>query len=606
MVVFLAAMIVGMAAYFFFTSPTWPPNYIGNDTYSRMVRVVQLWTSGSWYDSHIDRIWPDGLTSHWTRPLDALIILLSLPIMLARPAAEALHLGGWFIGPALHVATVVVLVAGLRGVLRPGELFFSAAAFVFIPPVYHNFFPGRPDHNSIFIFAIAVTIVCLAHLFTRGPQRLRWAWLLGACLAFAVWANMSAMLLALAVPVVLGVRWLVSGGLWTRANLSVAAAATLAMAVALLLERPWPDALTVVEFDRICIAHLAAFAAILAVWAAVAAVQALRPGWTRRLIGRVLVGAPLAAAGAAALVAAYPEFLASNQGVHIDALYARTRSVYIIEYTPVLSAADFASLAALAEAIAREAVWFLYWVVGAVVLAVLAVVRREGRWLWIALLALVAIHVQYSWPITPAWVQSIAAYAALGYGVLIGWLFTRLGGLALVPRVVARATVLSALIAGPVLVQAGSGDQEANLTMLDRCDIDALADAIDRDLPPRPMLGIMAHADFGPHILYRTAHAVYSIPNHRWQPGYTLTYEVMTARDPGEARRIMADADADILVVCNSGHSFLVPDDGPPTLRQRLIDGDPPDWLAPMDLPPEVGAGLRAYRVVAPPGGGGG
>ncbi|MCA8909631.1 MAG: hypothetical protein KDA64_17330 [Rhodospirillaceae bacterium] len=606
MVVFLAAMIAGLAAYFFFINPAWPPDYIGNDTYSRMVRVVQLWTSGSWYDSHIDRIWPDGLTSHWTRPMDALIILVSLPIMLARPAAEALHLGGWFIGPVLQVATVVVIVAGLRGLLRSSELFFTAAAFVFVAPIYHNFFPGRPDHNSVFIFTIAVTIVCLAHLFIRGPERLRWAWLLGACLAFAVWANMSALLLAFAVPVVLGVRWLVSGGAWMRANLTVAAGAALGMAVALLLERPWPDPLTVVEFDRISVAHLAAFGAILAVWAAVASVQAVRPGWTAGIVGRVLVGAPLAALGAAALVTAFPQFLAANQGIAVDALYGRTRSAHIIEYTALFSAEDFTSPASVLAAIAREAIWLVYWVVGTAVLAVMAVGRREGRWLWLTLVALVAIHLQVTWPLSPAWVQSITALAVLGYGVLTGRIFERLGRLAMVPRVVSRAVVLGALIIGPVLLQAGTANRSVNVAMLDICNVDALADAIDRDLPPRPMLGIMAHADFGPHFLYRTAHAVYAIPNHRWQPGYTLTYEVMTARDMDEARRIVGDAHADILVVCNSGESFLTPDEGTPTLRQRLIDGDPPDWLEPMVLPPEAGADLHAYRVVEPPDGGGG
>ena len=54
--------------------------------------------------------------------------------------------------------------------------------------------------------------------------------------------------------------------------------------------------------------------------------------------------------------------------------------------------------------------------------------------------------------------------------------------------------------------------------------------------PPRRT---MAHVNFGPEILYRTGHQVFSIPNHRLQTGYTDTYRAMSATTDEAARVIL-------------------------------------------------------------------
>ena len=595
--IFLACVIAVLAGQRLATSEMWPPEFTGNDTYSRMVRVVELWASGAWYETHLDRIWPAGLTSHWTRPLDALIVALSLPLMLVLPAREALHLSGWMVAPVLHIATVAIIVFGLRRLLTAVELFFAAAAFVFVVPVYHNFISGRPDHNAIFILLMVVIVVSMARLFADPPER-RSGLGLGVWLPIAVWANMSALLLAFAVPVLLGLRWLVCGRPWGRVNLNVALTALASCAACLLLERPWPDPFTVVEYDRISVAHLGVFAVMFLFWAVVQGIAAAHAstGWVRR----ALIAAPLAVAGLVMLYVAFPGFFAANWGIPGNAIYGATRAIFIEEYLPLLGQVDTASAGSLLLGLAERAVWVVYWIFGALTLAILMVARREGRWLWLSLLTVMALYLAVTWPPSPAWIQSMAALTAIGYGILVAQLFMSLGGLALWARVVGRSTVLLAVIVGPVVVQGVAANQDARTNLLERCGITAVAEFIDAELPPRPMLGIMGHADFGPHILYRTAHAVYSIPNHRFQPGYTLTYRVLEAETMADARRILDEADVDILLICDG--DWPVEPDPTPGFRARLLGGDVPDWLSPMTLPEDAGQAMRAYRVHAEPG----
>src|SRR5919106_1400252 len=64
---------------------------IDPDGYMRLVRVNVLLDHGNWFDHSIPRSnWPFGETLHWTRPLDVLIIALSLPFRIFFSSATAI------------------------------------------------------------------------------------------------------------------------------------------------------------------------------------------------------------------------------------------------------------------------------------------------------------------------------------------------------------------------------------------------------------------------------------------------------------------------------------------------------------------------------------
>ena len=199
--------------------------------------------------------------------------------------------------------------------------------------------------------------------------------------------------------------------------------------------------------------------------------------------------------------------------------------------------------------------------------------------------------------------QPLAALAAIGYGTLMAGLFTALAGFGPVARVLGRAAVVTALILCPILLQAVATNQVAATArpIGDSCNVTAFANHLGSALPPRPVLGIMANADFGPHILYRTAHAVYSIPNHRLQRGYNQTLAVFTATDMEEARDLMTTAQVGVIVVCPAVRAEAYDPTGAApenALRQRLLAGDPPDWLEVLPIPEDLATGMLAYRVL--------
>jgi hypothetical protein len=115
---------------------------------------------------------------------------------------------------------------------------------------------------------------------------------------------------------------------------------------------------------------------------------------------------------------------------------------------------------------------------------------------------------------------------------------------------------------------------------------------------------IMAFADYGPEILYRTGLSVLSIPNHRPQPGFAATYRILTATDEAAARAELARFGVDWILLCpNAVERAIFAVDGAtaPTLYQRLADGAAPAWLRPLPLESDAAGHARLFEVA--PGG---
>lgn len=116
---------------------------------------------------------------------------------------------------------------------------------------------------------------------------------------------------------------------------------------------------------------------------------------------------------------------------------------------------------------------------------------------------------------------------------------------------------------------------------------------------------VLALADYGPALLYRTPHNVLSIPNHRPQPGFTTTYRTLSAADERIARAHLVESSVDWILLCPSAaeRRFF---DTENSLYRQLIDGTPPSWLDPIDLPEAIREqallyAVRLEPVAAPP-----
>ena len=109
----------------------------------------------------------------------------------------------------------------------------------------------------------------------------------------------------------------------------------------------------------------------------------------------------------------------------------------------------------------------------------------------------------------------------------------------------------------------------------------------------------MAIADIGSELLFRTHHAVLSIPNHRPQPGFAATARSLASRSPARALEILAAHGVDWVLLCGSGPEAAFVEAASrhrePTLYDRLIAGTPPAGFRAVPLPGFEDTTARLY-----------
>ncbi len=190
-------------------------------------------------------------------------------------------------------------------------------------------------------------------------------------------------------------------------------------------------------------------------------------------------------------------------------------------------------------------------------------------------------------------------YAALA-GALVDWIAAR----ASVHLVGALRPRLVGAFCAWFYVPAGMSDTAPQTSAAVRsavsCPIRELAQVLNdpAGLGASPK-SILALIDFGPELLYRTAHSVLAIPNHRLQPGFTTGYRIMTESDFGAAERGLRSAGIDLVVVCPSSAEswFYDTGDDARTLSQALQAGDPPGFLSPVALPEPLSGQFKLFAL---------
>ena len=160
--------------------------FTDGDCYARMTRVRMIEAEGLHsIRSHDFENFPDGTTPHTTMPLDALIAGLS---QILRPFfSNHLSMAGAWISPLLGFALLVFLAAWsfrMRLPYRRAMLLLVAVS----PILAHGFQIGRPDHQSLLVFLIAVAIAAeVGIVLQRGRA---WAFVSASAWALALWVSL--------------------------------------------------------------------------------------------------------------------------------------------------------------------------------------------------------------------------------------------------------------------------------------------------------------------------------------------------------------------------------------------------------------------------------
>jgi hypothetical protein len=160
--------------------------FTDGDCYARMTRVREIEAAGlRSMRAHAFENFPDGTTPHTTMPLDALIAGLS---GILRPFfPNSLSLAGAWISPLIGLALLGFLAAWsfrLRLPYRRAMLLLVAVS----PILAHGFQIGRPDHQSLLLFLIAVAMSAeVGIVLQRGRV---WAYISASAWALALWVSL--------------------------------------------------------------------------------------------------------------------------------------------------------------------------------------------------------------------------------------------------------------------------------------------------------------------------------------------------------------------------------------------------------------------------------
>ena len=570
----------------------------GGDSYARLMRIERLVETGAWFDSLMPRAnAPFGITVHWTRPFDVLMIALALPLAPVLGFGKALYWAGVVISPLVHVLSAGALawaampILGVAGAAVAGAL--TATQFGILGFAV----AGRADHHMVFMLIAILGLGFLVRSLMAADTRARDgnALAAGAVFAAGIWVGPEMFLLAGLGLLATGLWWADGGEGAAGANLRFVGALALGLAAALLVERG-PAGFMDVEIDRLSIVHLSIAGLLAAFWSAVAATAR---AWPRPSgVPHRLAAGTLGAAGIAAMVIlVFPEVL-KGQLSYTDPMLLWLFG-QVSEYGPM---GDVPHFLLYAGSVVFAGPWVLWRL------------REEwtgrGRWAWFLIAAAMFVYVAFA----INWIRW-SLYAGLFMAVVLADLLRYADGavnrrFAFPARLAVKAVAVLALAVGPLIAGGGAlyaartADQAAN-GGVPSCPVGELARTLNR--PPwsdRSRI-IVASANFGAEILYRTRHRVVATVHHRNFSGFLDGHAILARGDEAGARDLIRKRRVDLIVLCpGSGNDgYFLTGAGEGALYRRLIEGDLPGWIREAALPEGLG-GFRLFEVAPASGSG--
>ncbi len=573
------------------------------DVYMWLNRVLHLRETGDWFDPFLARINPPyGHAQHWTRPFDVLLLTGAWVGSFIFDFDAALY--GWaaMISPALEILTVFALLWSVSPVFKGNHNDVLGILFVTQMGIVVAYAAGRADHQSL-LSTLFVVSFGLAVRMLLNPFKLRWCYGAGLVSALALWVSVESILSVLITLSTLGLFWLLDGEDFARKLVHYTLSLFVGSALALLSQRGFSRLLEP-DLDEISIAFILLIGLICSFWVIVNHIQERfgpLAGWRSRLTMAII--------GAAAVIVVMewgiPGFF-SGPDPTVDELYRQTRMENIGEAKPLLSIS-----ALYAGRWSEELARFIYWSGIAIPgIAVLLFQLARGRspeirfWTYLAIGLVVFLPHLFK---NLRWAYYVAVLSLPAYAWLIGEVLHRISNSASGPKVAILRVAVLVVGAGwflmPGLLLTISTD-DRDESVREKCLVKTVSQYLDRSTGwgDRPR-NIVAFVDFGPELLYRTKHAVYSIPNHRYQQGYTDSYHMLAAADDNLALSIAERRNVELILICPEGveDTFYRNDDGVETLHDRLSTGRGPWWLREVMLPPPLGRSFKLFEVTLAP-----
>jgi hypothetical protein len=572
---------------------------VDTDGFMRLVRVERLAETRDWWDGSTPRSnWPEGEVSHWTRPVDVLILALAAPARLFVDSREAIAFGGIILSPLLHLLAAVALFRAAAPLVPGPSRALVLPLFLLQAGLLSYGSAGRADHHML-ILLLHVALLGAGLRMLTEPGRRGPAAVAGVVAAAGIWVSPEILLPLGILFAAQGVAWLLEGGEHPRAGVRLGLSLAMALVVALLVERGPAGAVTSLEYDRISRVHLEMALVATAFWALA------RWRWRERSPARglrlayLLVAAPLLVGG---FVLLRPRFI-RGPWVDVDPDVVAYWLRAVQELQPLLAGPWWRA--------APEATLFLGPALVALPFAAWHSLRpahpRRCAWVFVFLSLLVCI------PLGIAQIRFTALAGpllALTMAGVIGDLLRRQESIARPSvRRLARVGTMAGLTVGFLVVGMGLGAAGETWAargeevpgvggrgVRDACPEDALARVLhDRFPEPRTVAAFM---DLGPRILYATPHRVLATPYHRNRDGLLDARRIFRLPEGPELRTLLGDREVDLLLICPaSDRSYYDPPEG--SLYRSIEAGDLPSGIREVPLPPDAGD-FRLVEMVDP------
>ena len=554
------------------------------DAYTRTMRVERLHT-GSWYETDLPQLnAPEGLSLHWTRPLDVLILLPALAAKhIAKiPSRTAIFWVGAWISPLLHIASALAAAWAARACWRGSEAWIASLVVLSHPVLLLGYGSvGFTDHHLLLLFMEVLSMGATLRAILI-PDEPRWGLISGAMFGAGLWISPEMLLISAPALGTFGVSWwlLEESRAVARQGMRISFAMLAVIVVAVVVERP-PAEWQIGEYDKVSIQH--AVIAFLAgtVFSICSVVPSGADRWRRFLVGSV------SAFGAiACLFAIYPHALSSSQAA-ADASATKLFLPFVKEMQAIPL-----NLSGLPD--------LLLYATGLILFPVVLMLFRDHRWpaglVAGAVLASTCVatllHRRFS-----ADLMAIAGPLCAG---LASMAIARSNSWPRILRVLSPGMVIILVLAAPY-VSAAYIKKERQETAA--CDWSGLAQWLQEGPLQDPRGGNVPAIIFTdtpnstPLLAYRTPYHFVASPYHRAGLAFQDQFDAMTTLDDKEALRILQRRKAAFILLCTKQRPPTLGPKNPRALEARLRAEENPEWLEPVPLPAPFDETFRLLRL---------
>jgi hypothetical protein len=590
---------------------------LDTDSYMRVMRIMDLYHGTGWYNTVTTKIGaPEGLSLHWTRPVDILILLPALLAhALGADTSRAVYWIGAGFSPFCHILACFAAVWAARPLWPSPANRFAALILLSNGAAFGYGVFGRADHHTLLLLLAVLMLGAMLRAALAGTTpayHWRWAAISGVFAGLGVWISPELMVPIVPVIATLGLFWLdapldleaaratdpANGNTevrdWAGPGAAFALGMAAVVALAIPIEQP-PARWFAAEYDKISLPYLV----LPLIWAAV---FLLARRFGERFGGgfraRALVGLVLGGAGFGLLIAVFPDLLLGPLGN----LNPRLKADFFdtIQEMQPLWPTSFGRLYTFLPMVGQA--------VAALLLLPLAFRAWRGRRRWAGLLLVMVfgflliaalLHARLSVEFSP----TIAIFCAGFFSMLE----MKLSGAPRWQRLPALTLTVIALTYAPLLISfALPHGQDAGT-----CKVTDLAAWMNAAHPawPRPSsassgpvesnapIVLTDDISYAPELAFRTDYRFVAGPYHRNPQAIFDTIDVLTDTTGKTARGILDRRQVALVIRCTDVIVPRLQIAGAQSLYAWLGRGFPPAWLHPLALPPALAKHFKVFEM---------